>query len=131
MSRVLVTQTRFTPNRQTFFWVSMPEVREPGFYRAAVSFNAFFNSMRNPKANVTEVRQFTADLEDDAAVRMKFRPDVGWDQLRTFASIWEFYRFVGYDHRRRRYNSGERMKWWDGRRFVLPGRCKEAGNGEG
>lgn len=103
----------------------LPKGKENGFYRAVSSVNAFFNSMRNPKANVTEVRQFTADDEVGIEIRKKFLKDVDWDNLKTFKGIWDFYKFVGYDYKTRKYKSGETLKVWNGEYFVTPSKKKK------
>jgi hypothetical protein len=126
MRKHLVIETFFAEVRQNFYYLMLPDVREDGFYRAVSSYNAFFNGMRNPKANVTEVRQFTSDHEIGIQVRKQFLKNVDWDNLRTFQSIWEFYDFIGYDHKARKYKSGEVMKVWNGQHFVLPARRKRA-----
>lgn len=122
MHKNLVIETYFTKKEQNFYYLMLPDVGEDGFYRAVSSFNAFFNSMRNPKANVTAVRQFTADYEDDIHHRRDsvLYKDVDWDNLRTFDSIWDFYKFIGYDHKTRKYKSGEAKKVWNGTHFVVP-----------
>lgn len=124
-TRVLVTETYFNERKQNFYYVMLPDIGEDGFYRAVGSVNAFFNSLRNPKANVTEVRQFTHDHEDDAAIRKQFLKDVDWNNLRTFGSIWEFYDFIGYDYKTRTYRSGEVKKIFNGSQFVMPKRKKK------
>jgi hypothetical protein len=96
----------------------LPGVTEQGFYRAVSSFNAFFHSMRNPKANVTEIRQFTSCQEID--IQKKFLPNVDWNNLKIFNSIWEFYDFIGYNYKTRKYKSGEINKVWNGSYFIVP-----------
>lgn len=98
----------------------LPDVTEQGFYRAVMSFSGFFQSTRNPKANVTEVRQFTVDDDDGILLRKKFIKDVDWNNLKCFASIWDFYKYIGYDYKTRKYNSGEKQKVWNGSQFVVP-----------
>jgi hypothetical protein len=121
-SKMLIIETFFGKRRQNFYYLMLPGVREDGFYRAVMSFSAFFQSMRNPHANVTEVRQFTAHMEDEIEFRKRLFKDVDWERLRTFASIWEFYKFVGYDYKTRKYRSGETKKVFNGRHFVVPKR---------
>ncbi len=118
----LVIETYFDRPDQNFYYLMVPDASEAGFYRSVRSLNAFFYSVRSPKANVTEVRQFTCDDEDGCAIRKKSKmyADVEWESLRTFPSIWAFYDFIGYDFRARKYASGERMKVWDGNHFVVP-----------
>lgn len=125
MSKILVIETYFSKNEQNFYYVILPETRENGFYRAVSSVNAFFNSIRNPKANVTAVRQFTADYEVEVQFRKKFFKNIDWDNLRTFDSIWEFYNFIGYDYKNRKYKSGETLKIWNGKHFVTPSKKKK------
>jgi hypothetical protein len=121
MRQFLVIETYFTKKEQNFYYLMLPDCREDGFYRAVMSFNAFFNSTRNPTANVTEVRQFTSDDSFGIDIRKKSKlySHVDWDNLRTFASIWDFYKFIGYDYKARSYKSGEAMKVWKGC-FVVP-----------
>jgi hypothetical protein len=120
----LVIETYFDRDEQNFYYLMVPDVSEAHFYRSVRSLNAFFHSVRSPRANVTEVRQFTCDDEGDCALRKKSKmyADVEWETLRTFPTIWAFYEFIGYDHKARRYASGERMKAWDGDHEVVPKR---------
>lgn len=122
----LVIETYFDRDEQNFYYLMVPDVSEPHFYRSVRALNAFFYSTRSPKANVTEVRQFTHDDEGGLVVRKrsKMYADVDWKRLPVFLSVWSFFEFIGYDHRARRYASGERMRVWDGNRFVVPKRRK-------
>lgn len=123
MSRkYLVTETFFDDRPQNFYYVLLPDGREDGFYRDTMTFNAFFMSLRNPKANVTEVRQFTVDDTTGIEIKKKYMEGVDFDNLQTFESMWKFYEFIGYDYKARKYSSGERMKIWNGRQFLLPKR---------
>jgi hypothetical protein len=109
--KYLVIETFFKETKQNFYYLMLPDVRDDGFYRAATSYNAFFNSIKKPKANVTDVRQFTSDDELGIEIRKKHEPrSIDWDNLQTFASIWEFYKFIGYDYKSRKYKSGEKNR---------------------
>lgn len=119
-NKVLVIETFFAKEEQNFYYLLMPKTSDNGYYRAASSFNAFFNSTRNPKANVTEVRQFTADIEEDIKHRKALFKDVDWDNLHIFENIWEFYDFIGWDRKARKYKSGETLKTWNGTHFIVP-----------
>lgn len=121
MRKILIIETFSSKKEQNLYYVMLPDVTEKGFYRAIGSFNAFFNSTRNPKANVTELRQFRAetDLEEGISFH-KFWHNIDWDKLKTFASIWDFYKFIGYDYKTRSYQSGEKRKIWNGKFFVVP-----------
>lgn len=116
--KFLVIETFFGERKQNHYYLMLPKVRDKGFYRSVMSFNAFFNSTRRPKANVTEVRQFTADNHID--IQMEFNKNVDWDNLQTFESIWDFYKFIGYDYKTRKYASQETQKVFNGRHFVIP-----------
>jgi len=120
--KYLIIETFYTKEEQNFYYLMLPDVRDHGFYRSTMSFNAFFNCIRNPHANVTEVRQFTSDHEDDIKHRKDsiLYKDVDWDNLKTFDSIWAFYDFIGYDRHKRKYKSGEVLKIWTDNGFVLP-----------
>lgn len=121
MFKVLVIETFFGERKQNFYYLMMPAPSESGFYRDTRSFNAFFNSTRNPKANVTETRQFT--WEDEFGIQIRkdsgFRKDIDWDGLKTFAGVGEFFEAIGYDPKARRYASGEAMKSWSNGGYVL------------
>jgi hypothetical protein len=125
MHKGLVIETFFNDPRHCYYYLVLPDVGEDGFYRDTMSFSAFFQSCRNPRANVTEVRQFTYMAAYEIQFAKKYRANVDWDNLKTFESIWEFYDFIGYDRHARKYKSGEAMKRWDGSRFVFTKRGKK------
>jgi len=125
-----VTETHYaldeaTRASQTFYYLALPEPGEDNFYRATMSCNAFFNSARSPKANVTEFRQFTLHDPTDTMHRKEYLRHVAWDDLRCFPSIWDFFTFIGYDHRTRSYASGERLKTWTGTGFIVKQRRRK------
>lgn len=108
----LITETYLGDSKeQNFYYLMLPDVSEPGFYRATTSFNAFFNSRKKPRPNVTNVRQFTACPDDEIVLRKLMFRDAGvdWDNLRVFRSIWEFYNFIKYDYKTRQYTSKEKL----------------------
>lgn len=104
-SRYCIVETYLEIDRQNFYYLLLPDVREDGFYRQAMSFNAFFYSMRKPQANVTKDRQWTADDEAGIEIRKRYNRHVDWANLRTFDSIWAFYDFIGYDYKKRKHPS--------------------------
>jgi hypothetical protein len=111
MSRkFLIIETYFGENRQqNFYYLMLPDLQDKA-YRSSISFNAFFYSTRSPQSNVTNVRQFTASHESEIKYRKVFFKNVDWDNLKTFDSIWDFYKFIGYNYKTRKYESGERMR---------------------
>lgn len=121
-SKHLIIETYFNERKQNFYYLMLPNVTEDGFYRSVRSFNGFFNGTRDPKANVTEIRQFTCTYEYEIKFRKEFFKDVDWDNLKTFDSIWSFYEFIGYNYKTRKYASGEVLRVWNGIHFVIPKR---------
>ena len=115
MDKFLVIETYLEKEEQNYYWLCLPQVSENGFYRQATSFNGFFNSTSYRRPNVTEVRQFTYDFD-----RRHFLKGIDWDNLPVFETIHKFFEHIGYDYKTRKYRSGERMKIWDGEKFVLP-----------
>lgn len=78
--------------------LNTPDFGEPGFYRQATSLNAFFFSdkMRNQSPEALFVCHPWHEFESCYC---------GFDYKvsRTFDSIWEFYKFIGYDYKSKRY----------------------------
>lgn len=122
----MVIETYLNERRQLCYYLKLPDVRDDGFYRSMRSFNAFFNSLRSPKANRTAVRQFTYTPTEEIKFKKKYMKSVDWQNLKTFDSIWDFYEFIGYDYKARKYRSGEVMQRWNrnGSYFEVPKRKK-------
>lgn len=118
----LLVETFSNVRRQNFYWLVLPDVRDPGFYRDATAFNAFFNSLRNPHANVTDVRQFSAKCSDEVCHYTRMWGVTLRSKLPTFVGMKAFYTHIGYDPKTRSYASGERLKRFSlDRGFYLPG----------
>lgn len=99
-----VLETFFDDRPQRVYKLTTPGVSEPGFYRQAVSLGGFFFSTRSPKANVTEVRQFTYHSEGEPM----WLPDV--PPIEINGGIPQFFEVIGYNPKTRKYASGERNK---------------------
>lgn len=106
----------------------MPQYNEPGFYRQTVSFNAFFHTW-NKKLSRAIDRYGLYDLRinkhkpnhmpdghllmvhPDNEYEMELR--MSWADAKRkaenfrikaeFKSIWEFYEFIGFDYKTRKY----------------------------
>ncbi len=127
MRKGLVIETFFKEEKQNFYYLILPDLKDDGFYRTIRSFSGFFQSVRNPHANVTEIRQFT--YHDHREIEFKkdfyrFNKTIDWDNLKTFESLWSFYDFIGYNYKTRKYKSGEVLKSFKNGRFILPKKRK-------
>lgn len=72
-------------------------------YRHVMSFNAFFRGVSG--RNMTERRLFVARTPDELT-----RGDQeSIHDPQACQDIFDFYRVIGYDHRKRRYTTGERI----------------------
>lgn len=79
-------------------------------YRQVISFNAFFRGLIG--RNMTERRLFVARMPDELT---RFDKESIHDPI-ACQDIFDFYRVIGYDHRKRRYTTGERIA----KRDVIP-----------
>ena len=90
---------RVVLNRDTLetFILMMPEVGEKGFYRQTTSLNAFFYSKH--KRNGPYSCQTLQEFERFRRVFGKY-----YQMSKTsFNGIWEFYAYVGYDYKSKRW----------------------------
>lgn len=74
----------------------LPNVGEPGFYRQTVSYNAFRTKKRQYKGSILYYAQ---DEED------KFFPPIKSVPMFIHENIWEFYKAIGYDHKKNKYDT--------------------------
>lgn len=110
--RVLVSETIFgpadDPNREEkrFYVFSMGLPMGPG-YRHVTSYNAFFHSRnRNRKRrNWTDRRLFYPTL-----VGFDPKPRYPISEPIVLADIYAFFEAIGYDYKKGKYLSGERMR---------------------
>ncbi len=104
-----ILETFFNGTHQNIYELKTPDFNEPNFYRQSMAKNAFFWSMRNPIAHSTEVRQFTYHQRKDEIFLHQLLTPI----LKTFHGIKEFFEYIGYDPKTRKYSSGEKMRVWD------------------
>lgn len=92
--------------------INMPDIGEPGFYQQSVSFSSFFHGIK--KRNWNGDLLYSIDTWDEF---MKFR--IGMDERLhdrhpdlpeiykftdiVFDSIWDFYKFIGWDYKKKKY----------------------------
>ena len=76
--------------------LTLPDWGQKGAYIQRVSYNAFFHSGRHSK-NRTPTRLYVAKHADE--------PHYPMAGVRTvpMASLWDFYRHIGYDWKKKRY----------------------------
>lgn len=78
----------------------VPDFKDPGFYRQTVSYSAFFNRMAKRlheskgKADLFMLRQEGDPWFEEDEALAKDPPING---------IWEFYKAIGYDHKKKRF----------------------------
>ena len=104
-----VLQTGFVPEipAQTVYEFLHPQVSDPGHYRMTTSLNAFFHSQNNRK-NITVHRQFSLH-HSFKELKYALVRDV---PIITLPSLYDFFDYVGYDRKTKKYASGERIKKW-------------------
>lgn len=129
-------------SRKNGWWAKliMPEYGEPGFYQQARSFSAFFhcwnkslqaainkhgtNSPQALKHKVNHVDGyfFMSRDEDDFEFQKKAMVQSGADAkkveeghriIATFNTIWEFYDYIGFNYKTRKYTDAPREKGTD------------------
>lgn len=105
---ITVVETIFGTNpaedQKRYYSFPLP-VPQHSSYRQALSFNAFFYRVRSPK-NWTENRLFIARRPDE----MTELDQAEIHDPLACADIFAFYRVIGYDPKRRRYVTGERIR---------------------
>jgi hypothetical protein len=103
--------------RKKGFWLrlEMPESGEPDFYRQARSFSAFFQGRSG--INHHDGFFFTARPEEDFEDEKMLMVQCGADAAKVEAShkpvatcndIWEFYEYIGFDYKTRKYRERKR-----------------------
>jgi hypothetical protein len=112
MNQIHVTETIFLDDNRDgkrYYTFSLPLAIGAG-YRQVTSYNAFFHSSprvgtRTKRApNWTDKRLFYATIGSDPI----FDAEAG--DPTPYADIYAFFAAIGYDYRRKRYTSGERMR---------------------
>lgn len=101
--------TTAADDQKRYYTFPLPVALGAG-YPQVLSFNAFFRSIAG--RNMTERRLFVARTPDELT---RFDKESIHDP-RACQDIFDFYRVIGYDHRKRRYASGERIP----KRDVIP-----------
>lgn len=120
-----------TDDREIWYLYRQPDVYEKGFYREVGSLNCFFHGGRTRKNkdhrthtynNWTNKRFFTlkdewehqnaidiaAMFKEKHGVNLAVPPPI--DQMRVFENLYEFYDFIGYDYKAKRYLDPEEKK---------------------
>jgi hypothetical protein len=92
----------------------LPDAMEPGFYRQTVSFNSFFHGMKG-RSVIRGIKQYYAKRWDefemgcdlwDETVRLNHLTSAHDDRTLPTSehhSIWEFYKAIGYDYKKQRW----------------------------
>ena len=91
-----------------YYTLNMPTVYEPGFYRQTGSFNAFFNAYtkRKFRPNWQNGILFHAESKRDwdrSVFGGKFFAKKDFKFVANFDSIWDFYKYIDYDYKRKKY----------------------------
>jgi hypothetical protein len=81
-------------------------------YTQMVSIGAF-----RGKYNWTNERLLHVQAEPDIDLSLDFSRRAGIEvpkkeDMQTFANLWSFYEFIGYDHKSKRYSTGEIIRKW-------------------
>jgi len=95
--------------------IRQPLVTEPGFYRASLSGNAFksreikiwydrYYTKRKVMPRQFSIR-YSSDFEIETRLVVNKYLDHQWWSLPILdhESIWEFYKHIGYDHKKKKY----------------------------
>ena len=119
--RYIVQRTDITDtwDSEKYYDLQLPQVSEKGFYRQAVSYDAFFYSYKNRNhnkaANVmyysTRYDEYLWNIERDKKIdSTNFRfietRDVTeklFDAREKIIGIWNFYKHIGYDYKTKKY----------------------------
>ncbi|AKF13272.1 hypothetical protein PHIN3_5 [Sinorhizobium phage phiN3] len=110
--KCFVIETSFQSRFQRKIYFERPDPTEKGFYRTTTILSGFFHG-RGARANVTEKRQFTYHgINEDDLYTYTTDPSITVDGLHGFFAE------IGYDYRTKKYASGERIKKWNGVKFV-------------
>lgn len=81
-----------------FHQFTLPDVGEDDFYRSRTSCNAFCHGLK--KRNRSKFHWFHGQrLEDFLIVHQKPMKDV----IKNHNTIWDFYKEIGYDHKKNKY----------------------------
>jgi hypothetical protein len=99
--------------------VTMPDISEHDDYRQGVSFNAFTNFVGKLCAKTGRLTfhykdEFSLKCEEESKAR--FLEQYGADKVGgwliatelpgvSHSSIWEFYKYIGYDYKRKKLNA--------------------------
>lgn len=87
------------------FLVNTPTVSEDGFYRQGLSIDAFRSNQH--KRRGMHKYWFYVDFERDQHGNLgnaKYHKDIGIVISESFNSVWEFYEYIGYEYKKKKYN---------------------------
>lgn len=103
----------FNKEEKRFRVVLVPSYGEKGFYRQGVSFDAFKNREAKKLYNWLHVRK--RKLSDLKWCSVKYEHDLfdgdfeiytnhqTWEDLPVSTSVWQFYKDIGYDYKKKRF----------------------------
>lgn len=97
--------THRRPNQEAVvYMVLIPKFGEPGFYQQATSLNWFKDRELKRAFPDTESVDWVKHAQSIEYCSVQFaddQPDV--KSVQTFTSLWDFYRHIRYDYKRKRY----------------------------
>jgi|WetSurMetagenome_2_1015567.scaffolds.fasta_scaffold552190_2 hypothetical protein len=86
------------------FLLNTPNVSDDGFYRQGLSIDAFRNNQH--KRREKNKYWFYVDFERDQHGNLgniKYHKDIGIPVSKSFTSVWDFYTFIGYEYKKKKY----------------------------
>lgn len=95
------------------FIVSMPDIKDKGFYRATTSYNAFFSSLKRRNWSdkkiyipIAECYGTSTKFENPPGVVIDVNHTYGPSKIKNpikMKSIWDFYKAIGYNYKTKSY----------------------------
>jgi hypothetical protein len=98
MEFVIKMLDKKTGNISTFKLL-MPEMLDNNFYRQMLSFDAFFNGRK--RRNHSDIALYTANNKQEYLEYYANNSHLNTGL--TFNGIWEFYKYIGYDYKTKKY----------------------------
>lgn len=90
--------------RQKVYTLNTPNVGESDFYRQTVSLNAFFYSVKGRNISPSDIL-YVCEMWSEFEQRQERHAKHGieYEMTDVFDSIWDFYKFIGYDYKKKKY----------------------------
>lgn len=82
----------------------LPNFGEQGFYRSVVSYDAFFHGMKSKNYDLRRNILYFANFQQDLDIFNTYEDVIALPQT-IYKNIWEFYKGIGYNYKKKKYEA--------------------------